>query len=80
MVRCNRGCHKTVQNIYILERIKTLKEHIIEKHKEVRCKRKNRAAQEIRETVDNGGKIWEVKRRLEKKVETRYSIAMKVKG
>ena len=34
----------------------------------------NRIAQEIRENVDNGGKIWEVKRRFEKKVETPYSI------
>ena len=33
-----------------------------------------REAQEIRENVDNGGKIWEVKRRLEKKVQTPYSI------
>ena len=51
-----------------------MKEHITEKYKEVRSKRINRIAQEIRENVDNGGKIWEVKRRLEKKVQTPYSI------
>ena len=51
-----------------------MKEHITEKYKEVRSKRINRIAQEIRENVDNGGKIWEVKRRLEKKVETPYSV------
>ena len=62
------------EKILILERIKTLKEHITEKYKEVRSKRINRIAQEIRENVDNGGKIWEVKRRLEKKVQTPYSI------
>ena len=56
------------EKILILERIKTLKEHITEKYKEVRSKRINRIAQEIRENVDNGGKIWEVMRRLEKKV------------
>ena len=62
------------EKILILERIKTLKEHITEKYKEGRSKRINRIAQEIRENVDNGGKIWEVKRRLEKKVQTPYSI------
>ena len=62
------------EKILILERIKTLKEHITEKNKEGRSKRINRIAQEIRENVDNGGKIWEVKRRLEKKVQTPYSI------
>ena len=51
-----------------------MKEHITEKYKEVRSKRINRIAQEIRENVDNGGKIWEVKRRLKKKVQTPYSI------
>ena len=62
------------EKILILQRIKTLKEHITEKYKEVRSKRINHIAQEIRENVDNGGKIWEVKRRLEKKVQMPYSI------
>ena len=62
------------EKILILERIKTFKEHITEKQKEVTSKRINRIAQELRENVDNGGKIWEVKRRLEKKVQTPYSI------
>ena len=62
------------EKILILERIKTLKEHITEKYKEVRSKRINRIAQEIGENVDNRGKIWEVKRRLKKKVQTPYSI------
>ena len=62
------------EKILILERIKTLKEHITEKNKEVRSKRINRIAQEIRENVDNGGKIWEVKRTPEKKIQTPYSI------
>ena len=62
------------EKILILERTKTLKEHITEKYKEDKSKRINLIAQEIRENVDNGGKIWEVKRRLEKKVQTPYSI------
>ena len=53
-----------------VERIKILKEHITEKYKEGRSKRINHIAQEIRQNIDNGGKIWKVKRRLEKKVQT----------
>ena len=30
--------------------------------------------EEIRGNVDNGGKIWELKRKIEKKVHTPYSI------
>ena len=56
------------EKILILERTKTLKEHITEKYKEDKSKRINLIAQEISENVDNGGKIWEVMRRLEKKV------------
>ena len=62
------------EKILILERTKTLKEHITEKYNEDKSKRINLTAQEIRENVDNGGKIWEVKRRLKKKVQTPYSI------
>ena len=58
----------------ILERIKILKEHITKKYKEGRSKRINRIAQQIRENINNGGKIWELQRRLEKKVQTPYSI------
>ena len=58
----------------MLERIKILKEHITEKYKKGRSKRINCIAEEIRENVDNGGKIWEHKRKHEKKVKTPYSI------
>ena len=51
-----------------------MKEHITEKYKEGRNKRINRIVQEIRKNVDNGGKIWELKRKLEKKVQAPYSI------
>ena len=62
------------EKIVILERIKTLTEHITETYKEGRSKRINRIAQEIRENVENGSKIWEPKRKLEKKVQASYSI------
>ena len=58
------------EKILILERIKILTEHITEKFKEGRSKRINRIAQERRENVDSGGKIWGLKRKLEKKVQT----------
>ena len=61
------------EEILILKRIKTWK-NISQKKSKGRSKRINRITQEIRENVDNGGKIWEVKRRLEKKVQTPYSI------
>ena len=62
------------EKIIILERIKTLKEHITDKYKEGGSKRINRIVQERRGNVDNGGKICELKRTLEKKVQTPYSI------
>ena len=58
------------EKILILERIKILTEHITEKFKEGSSKRINRIAQERRENVDNGGKTWGLKRKLEKKVQT----------
>ena len=51
-----------------------MKEHITEKHEEGGSKRINHMAQKIRRNVDNGGKIWELERKLEKKVQTPYSL------
>ena len=62
------------EKILVLEIMKTLKEHLTEKYKEGRSKKINHIAQEVRESVDNGGNIWEVKRRFQKKVQTPYSI------
>ena len=62
------------KKVLVLGRIKILKEHITEKNNEGRSKRINRIAQEIRENVDSRGKILELKRKLEKKVQTPYSI------
>ena len=39
-------------------------------------KRINRKAQKIRENVVSGGKIWELRRKLEKKVQIPYSITI----
>ena len=51
-----------------------MKGHITEKYKEGRSERINRIAQEITENVDKECKIWKVKKRLEKKLQTPYSI------
>ena len=48
-----------------------MKEHITEKYKDGRSKRINGIAQEImRENVDKGAKIWELKIKIGKKVQT----------
>ena len=44
------------------------------KHEEGRSKRINRIWQEIGEHIENGGKIWEFKRKLEKKIQIPYFI------
>ena len=44
------------------------------KYKESRSKIINRIAQEIKENVDNGSKISELQRKLEKKVQIPHSI------
>ena len=54
--------------------MKILKEHITEKYKEGRSKKINHIAEKVRENVDGGDKIWKVKRKIEKKIQTPYSI------
>ena len=45
-----------------------LEEHIIEQYKEGKSKVINRIAKTMRENVGVRGKLWEPKRKLEKKV------------
>ena len=53
----------------LLKRVKVLKEHIIDKLKESRAAKISRAAESSKNNVENGGKIWEVKRKIKKKEE-----------
>ena len=66
------------ENIYektvIIERIKLIKEHITDKMKENRSRRIIKVAQQIKSNVDNGGKIWEVKRKVQRKDQTPHTI------
>ena len=49
----------------IIERIKTIKEHIIDKQKEIRGSKLHKIADSIKTNVNNGSKIWEEKKRRE---------------
>ena len=51
----------------IIERIKMKKEHIIDKQKEGRGNKIRKIADSIKRNVNNGSKIWDVKRRVTKK-------------
>ena len=50
----------------IIKIIKMIKEHIIDKLKESRGNKVHKIADSIKRNVDNGSKIWEVKRRVTK--------------
>ena len=58
----------------LLQRVKILKEHIIDKLKESRAAKISKVAESIKNNVDNGGKIWEVKRKLKKKEQNPHQI------
>ena len=66
------------ENIYektvITERIKLIKEHITDKMKENRSKKIIKVVQQIRSNVDNGGRIWEVKLKVQRKNQTPHPI------
>ena len=53
----------------LLKRVKVLKEHIIDKRKESRAAKISKAAESAKNNVENGSKIWEVKRKIKKKEE-----------
>ena len=58
----------------LLQRAKILKEHIIEKLKERRAAKISKVAESIKNNVDNGDKIWKVKRKLKKKEQNPHQI------
>ena len=62
------------QKMVIIERIKLIQEHITDKMKENRSRRIIKIAQQIKSGVDNGGKIWELKRRFQRKSQTSHTI------
>ena len=58
----------------IIERIKRIREHIIDKLKKSRGNKVRKIADSIKRNVDNGSKIWEVKRRVTKKKAVKRQI------
>ena len=58
----------------IIERIKRIREHLIDKLKKSRGNKVRKIADSIKRNVDNGSKIWEVKRRVTKKKAVKRQI------
>ena len=58
----------------IIERIKLIKQHMTDKIKGNRSRRIIKAAQQIKSNVDNEGKIWDVKRKVQRKNQTPHTI------
>ena len=64
--------YQNTENVYeetvTIEWIKIIKEHITDKIKENRSRRIIKVVQKIKSNVDSGGKIWEIKQKLQKKM------------
>ena len=65
--------YKLVKHI-LLQSVKILKVYIVDKLKESRAAKISKVAESIKNNVDNGGKIWEVKRKLKKKEQNPHQI------
>ena len=69
--------YESTENVYekvIIERIKLIKDHITNKIKENRNMRIIKVAQQIKLSVDNRGKTWEIKRKVQRKNQTPQTI------
>ena len=73
-----RAQYQNTENMYektvTIQTIKFIKEHLADKMKESRSRRIIKVAQQIKSNVDNGGKIWEVKRKVQRKNQTPHTI------
>ena len=73
-----RAQYQNRENIHektvIIERIKLIKQHMTDKMKGNRSRRIIKAAQQIKSNVDNEGKIWKVKRKVQSKNQTPHTI------
>ena len=76
-----RAQYQNTEYIYektvIIERIKLIKQHRTDKMKENRGSRIIKVAQQIKSNVDNGGKIWEIKLKVQKKSQRPHTIKKK---
>ena len=73
-----RTKYQNTGNVYektvIIERTKLIEEHITDKMKENRCRSIIKVAQQIKSNLDNGGEIWEIKRKLQRKNQAPHII------
>ena len=73
-----RAQYQNTENIYektvIIQRIKLIKEHITDKMKENRSRRIIRVAKQIKSNANNAGKIWKIKRKVQRKNQTPHTI------
>ena len=73
-----RAQYQNTENLYEktvkIERIKLIKEHIIDKIKENRSKSIIKVAQQIKSNVDNVGKIREIKRKVQRKNQAPHTV------
>ena len=59
-----------LEKYILLQRVKILKEHVIDKLKKSTAVKISKVSESMKNNVGNGGKIWEVKKKLKKNNET----------
>ena len=59
---------------HLEDRIRIIKEHIVDRNKEIRGKKVKKIAEQIRSNINNGAKIWEVNSRTEQKTKYKYQL------
>ena len=73
-----RTQYQNTENVHektvITERIKLTKERITDKMKGNRSRRVIKVAQQIKPNVDNGGQMWEIKQKVQRKNQTPHTI------
>ena len=73
-----RTQYQNTENVHektvIIERIKLTKERITNKMKGNRSRRVIKVAQQIKPNVDNGGQMWEIKQKVQRKNQTPHTI------
>ena len=52
---------------HLKDRIRIIKEHIVDRNRETSGTKVKKIAEQIRSNINNGAKIWKVKKRIEQK-------------
>ena len=67
-----KATRNKLQKHILLERLKILKELVTDKIKDKRATKLSKIAESVKNNVDNGGKIWKIKRKIKKKEQNPY--------